>query len=282
MFRLSPRGRLKVVAVVFVRLLNTPATLRNQGGWLFEGQRLFDQNPMTTSETLQTWDILTEIGFVPDPKVCSDICPGLSFDFGNLILSAGAVTTGWRLTPVILFTGIMQGHNFITEVQFEMPRTIDSPEMCSAWITWNLDQSSTGNFQPVKNVEWLATGRSNVLLLPWVIDTVAYEKRPFCSVEREWARMMIKRLQSCLTEAADDDPISFEFDGKLLKISCGDCLIPGSATGTPWEHRYILKACQLRNLPKRFDRPSVSFSFWNERFRIANWSYEGVVEERVR
>ncbi len=33
MFRLSPRGRLKVVAVVSVRLVNTPATLETQGGW---------------------------------------------------------------------------------------------------------------------------------------------------------------------------------------------------------------------------------------------------------
>lgn len=33
MFRLPPRGRLKVVAVVSVRLLNTPATLGNLGGW---------------------------------------------------------------------------------------------------------------------------------------------------------------------------------------------------------------------------------------------------------
>jgi len=45
MFRLSPRGRLKVVAVVSVRLLNTPATLGSLGGWLvFDGSFLEFQN----------------------------------------------------------------------------------------------------------------------------------------------------------------------------------------------------------------------------------------------
>lgn len=46
MFRLPPRGWLKVVAVVFARLSNTPATLRNQGGWFcFETTHRYERIP---------------------------------------------------------------------------------------------------------------------------------------------------------------------------------------------------------------------------------------------
>jgi hypothetical protein len=239
-------------------------------------------NAMTTIQSRQTWEVLKELGFIPNAGVWSDIRPGLSFDFGNIILSAGAVTTGWRLTPMILFTGIMQGQNSIAEVQFEMPRTIESFDMCAAWIVWHLDQSSTGHFQPIRNAEWLEIGRSNKLLLPWAIDTVAYENRPACSVEREWARMMIKRLRSTLANAADNDPVSFEFDGTLLKIHCVDCLIPGSARGKAWENRYILKACQLRELPTRLKHSDVWFTIWDGKLGVANWSYEGVIADKIQ
>jgi len=226
-----------------------------------------------------TWDLLKDLGFLPDPRVWSDIQPGLRFDFGNLILSAGAVTTGWQLTPVILFTGIMQGPRSIAEVQFEMPRTVDSPEMCAAWIVWHLDQLSDGDYHPARGSEWLAIGRANKLQLPWVIDMEAYDKRPHCSVEKEWARMMLKRLQAALVDAKDTELVRFEFDGKLLLVRCGEQMIPGEAKGLAWTNRFVLKASQLRELPRRLGRNDVGFSVWNGRFQIANWSYEGVVEE---
>ncbi|MEI6673718.1 MAG: hypothetical protein WCO57_00925 [Verrucomicrobiota bacterium] len=237
---------------------------------------------MTTIQSLQTWEVLKELGFMPNAAVRSEIQPGLSFDFGNLMLSAGAVTTGWRLTPVILFTGVMQGPRFLSEVQFEMPRAVENLDICAAWIAWHLDQCSTGEFQPISNAEWLEIGRSNKVLLPWVLDLVAYENRPACSVEREWARMMLKRLKAALGTVADNDLVSFEFDGALLRIRCGDSLIPASARGQAWENRYTLRACQFKELPTRLGGFEVLFSVWNEKFHIANWSYEGVVVDKIQ
>ncbi len=229
-----------------------------------------------------TWDILKDFGFLPDSRVWSDIQPGLRFDFGNLILSAGAVTTGWRLTPVILYTGILHSPRSISEVQFEMPRTVDSPEMCAAWIVWHLDQLCDGDYHPVKGAEWLAIGRANKLLLPWVIDMDAYENRPYCSVEKEWARMMLKRLQAALADAKDADLVWFGFDGKLLLIHCGSHMIPAEAKGNAWSSRYALQACQLTELPKRLGRQKVGFSVWEGKLGIGSWQYEGVMAEEVR
>lgn len=53
MFRSSLRGRLKVVAVVFARLLNTPATLSNQGGWICFKNSLLMNNELKKTELLR-------------------------------------------------------------------------------------------------------------------------------------------------------------------------------------------------------------------------------------
>jgi len=81
---------------------------------------------------------------------------------------------------------------------------------------------------------------------------------------------------------ADNDLVSFEFDGALLRIRCGDILIPASARGQAWENRYTLRACQLKELPTRLGGFEVLFSVWNEKFHIANWSYEGVVVDKIQ
>lgn len=52
MFRSSPRGWLKVVAVVSVRLVNTPATLRDRGGWFCYNSPPI--HPMKTPKTSET------------------------------------------------------------------------------------------------------------------------------------------------------------------------------------------------------------------------------------
>lgn len=52
MFRPPPRGWLKVVAVVFARLVNTPATLRNQGGWFCFGQQLHLHEALQTARNM--------------------------------------------------------------------------------------------------------------------------------------------------------------------------------------------------------------------------------------
>lgn len=51
-FQAPPTGKLKVVAVVSVRLVNTPATLRNQGGWFV----CFENSTMQSPDQLDIFE----------------------------------------------------------------------------------------------------------------------------------------------------------------------------------------------------------------------------------
>ena len=122
----SPPDRKVGVAAPHVQVIPTEAAKGRRGrlraasqhpghlgksGWLvcFEKHPLYDLIPMAIFQTLQTWEVLKELGFMPNASVWSEIQPGLSFDFGNFILSAGAVKIGWRLTPVILLMRSWEG-----------------------------------------------------------------------------------------------------------------------------------------------------------------------------
>lgn len=95
--------------------------------------------PMMYKATIPTWDLLRCLGFQSDSAVISDVSPGLSFDFGNLKLSASCVWSP-RSGEVILFSGIVSTPRTLGEVDFELPRRIKSLKRCAAWIVWNLDQ----------------------------------------------------------------------------------------------------------------------------------------------
>lgn len=229
---------------------------------------------MNPVPSLQTWDILKELGFARDDSVISDISPGLSFDFGNFRLTASCVTN-LQFVKVVLFGGVLASRRTIAEVHFEMPREVASREQCAAWIVWGLEQGLGQTFQPARHVDWLETGRSSRLQLPWLMELAARAARPQCSVERTWAQTILKELRAALLAASDELEVTFAFDGDVLKICCGSKVIAAAATGKPWPQRYGLRAGRLRNLPRRLRDPQVGFSVWEDDLEIANVRYEG-------
>ncbi|MBI5771341.1 MAG: hypothetical protein HZA93_26440 [Verrucomicrobia bacterium] len=227
---------------------------------------------------IQTWDLLKGLGFQPDESVFSDIRPGLSFDFGNFKLSASAVLSR-RFEEVVLFTGVLATARSLAEVQFEMPRQIESREKCAAWVAWNLDQAAGGGFDPANEVAWLKIGRANLGLLPWYFDRHAYETRPSCSMEREWARPLFKKLKLILAELPDDALVRFSFDGEVLKIRANQIVLAAPASGAPWQNSYVATRATFPMLPRRLTRDPVTFSIWNGHLEMANWRFGTVVPD---
>lgn len=231
---------------------------------------------MSAAALLQTWDILQEFGFRPDASVYSEIQPGLCFAFGEFDLSASAVMSE-SFAEVVMFTGVLSTPRRLAEVQFGLPRQVDSREHCAALLAWYLDRYVRRGFGPLQTVDWLDLGRASQRLLPWVIESAAYEARPFCSVNREWARPMLKKLKADLRMVPAESEVWFSFDGEVLKIRCGcEFTAAAAATGKAWPERYGLKADRLRKLPARLMNPLVEFSMWKGRFHIAGSSYDGV------
>ena len=237
---------------------------------------------MSDESQLQTWEVLKELGFQADPTVVySDIRPGLSFDFGNFKLSASAVM-GRRFQDVVLFTGVLSTQRSLSEVQFEMPRRIESREKCAAWLAWTLDKHAVDHvFQPRMAVDWLALGRANQRLLPWYFDQDAYEARPRCSVDKELARPLLKNLAKIAEQLPPMEKVWFSFDGEVLKIRAGKELLALAANGKPWSNRYGLSAAQMSKPIRRLPGEIVWFESWEDYFTIAGCRYQGVIIEPV-
>jgi hypothetical protein len=232
----------------------------------------------TTPETgsaVKTTDLLRNLGFVEDQSLISDPMPGLSFNFRSFKLSA-ICGTNRHFTPVVLFTGFMVTDRTMGEVEFELPPEVESGEQGKSWITWGLDNEFGGRFQPVGAPAWLAEGRQYFDLLPWNRERAAYNARPHCSVDREWARVAIKTVGQHLTKVDDATPVIFGFDGKVLTITCGEGICPLPAQGSPWKEQYSIRAGELSRLPTRL-RYNVEFSIWDGMLGIGNRHYKSIL-----
>jgi hypothetical protein len=233
---------------------------------------------MNEADSLESWDLLKALGFQPDANVHSDVRPGLSYNFGNFKLSASAVTSMRSFSEVVLFTGVMASQRSISNVEFEMPRRIDSSEQCAAWIAWHLDQASEGReFLPTGDALWLQEGRRNRDLLPWVVNLEEFNKRPVCLVQRPWLRLALKELGKALATANADELVLFHFDGGVLTIRCAGEIIAVAAKGSPWGNDYAIPAKEMRRQPKRFMREILDVSVWQGRLSIGGYSYKGVL-----
>src|SRR5205823_523960 len=130
---------------------------------------------------------------------------------------------------VVALTGFRLTHNRNTlhEIEFEMPRMVESPEQGIAWLTWCLDKrAALAQIPPRRPIPWLAEGRRHFDLLPWERERVAYDARPRCYVWRNWARPALRHLGEVLASASDDDLVVFGWDGEILTIRCHGQVIP--------------------------------------------------------
>lgn len=231
---------------------------------------------MTTSAQ-STWDILLALGFNPDPSVYSEPPPGLRYDFGNLRLAAFACTN-LQGVRVIVFSGVYITRREAAEVQFEMPEEVESFQQGVAWVTDGLDRAAGPMYQPAVPVSWLSIGRDHRHLLPFQRMMAAYAARPQCTVEREWARIVLRKLGEAIEAASDEAQVILHFDGQILRVWFEDQVIPAPASGDAWRSRFALSVGRLRRLPKRLMRSFVHISIWEESLSIGSWAYGGVEE----
>ena len=234
---------------------------------------------MSHEATISTMDALRSLGFQHDPRVVSDECPGLSFDFGNLALQASSCLN-LRCVEVVLFSGVLSKSRSLAEVFFEMPRKVKSLKLCAALIVWNLDQYADHRiYKPTRHVNWIVEGRENQKLLPWVKTMAEFNARPQCIVQRDWLRLALKSLGEQLSFLPENAEVVFSFDGSVLSIRCNAKVLALPGEGLPWAVRFKVEARTLRHLPKRLTRDHIGVSIWESRLTLGNYSYAGTLEE---
>jgi hypothetical protein len=218
------------------------------------------------------------LGFQPDSNVISDGEPGLSFDFGNLKLSASWVISPRSVAEVVFFTGILSTPRAMAEIGFELPRRMKSAKQCAAWIVWNLDRYCNGALKQTCHIDWVEEGRQNKSLLPWVRSMSEYESRPQCVVRRDWLRLALKTLGQQISLLSNQAVLVFSFDGSVLSIRCNNKVIALAGEGVPWAVRFRVAAEKLRRLPKRLRHEGVEVSIWQSHIRLGDREYEGTLE----
>jgi hypothetical protein len=235
---------------------------------------------VNTESGVNTWDVLKDFGFGPDPNEDRQHgSGGLYYDFGNVKLRA---SLQFYLGPIVLFTltwrkNPMGPDEFLLETDFRLPPCVNSREFCAACIADKLDKMFSGEKNALVSAagvpRWLEMGRLNQHVLPWKRVVVEHH----CWVPHEWARLALKTLKEDLAEVSEDTPIVFGFDGKVFTLQCDEKVVatPGEGWG-PWERRYAVEARYLRRLPKRLASGDALFYFRDSDFFINKWGYIGV------
>lgn len=228
--------------------------------------------------SLTTWNVLKLFGFKEDEGVVSDSPGGLSYHFDGFKLSA-SVCINRSFYPIILFTGVYATERTITEVDFEMPREIESYEQAAAWLAWSVDRQIGRGFGTTFAIPWLEIGRRSYHLLPWERLRVAYDLRPHCYVYRDWMRLALQKLRSALRRSPPEGVVYFGFDGEILKIETAGELIALPGTGHAWPFRISTPAAKLEGLPKRLVQPSICVSYWEGTLTLGNRGFPAEREE---
>jgi len=232
---------------------------------------------------INTWDAMRNLGFTLDGSCPFSEMPALVFDFGPVRLQAAWVM-GRFFNDIVFVTGIWQTARTMAQIEIQMPRTIDSVDLCAAWIVDKLDRVADGGlFIPSKPIEWLQRGRLHQEKLPWRIQQAAreaeyavYQARPHCQVDREWMRVIRVKLRESLETCSPDDLISFSFTAGILTICLPTDKLACQAEGDDWPHVFAVPAANLKKLPKRFKSNYVIVGEWKGSLEIADSRYEGV------
>lgn len=250
---------------------------------------------MPESTSVDTLDVLQWLGFTPDTSGKA-LGRSYEYDFGNVILKAGLMMAMPSFREMVVFSCTIVSAREIGMVDFQIPPTVESWELCVAWMVSFLDKSAPGRvFQPLRDTFWLQVGRDNKHLLPWEKMLAAhkrereqereeYARRPHCTVRRDMLRLALKSLREHLEYSDDSEPVRFDFDGKVLSITCavnksersGRTIVVAAERGEPWPAEFLIPAGGLRELPKRLMRPEVDVSVRGSRLTIDRWDCEGV------
>ncbi len=221
---------------------------------------------------IETLKALKQLGFAPDISALSIDGEMLSYDFGNLTLSARR-TMNRHFAKIVSVSGVYASPRTIAEVEIQLPLCVASAQQCAAFIAWGIDHQISGDFVPLTPTRWLNEGRNNFDLLPWVKEQKLYNERPRCTVERDWLKLALRDLRSLLPQLDESESVFFTYRDEIFSIRTPPKLLALPATGREWKTRYEITAGNLRNLPKRLNNNQIEVSVWNNQLCLAGWRY---------
>jgi len=117
-------------------------------------------------------------------------------------------------------------------------------------------------------------GRNYWDVIPFVREARAYENRPRCKIDREYARAMREKLREQLSKCSLSEAVTFSFDGRILTLRIRGNNIEVVAKGEAWPNVYGVSLCADTKLPARFSSPCVEISFHEGKLIFENYRYD--------
>ena len=213
-------------------------------------------------------DALQHLGFIPSRSPYNG--GGLAYEFRGCELEAFPPD----FTRRVAFVGSLEGTGRTTHVplEFYFPEQLISIEQCAALLSYYLRRC------PIQNPpSFLVEGRLCEDLLPWKIDAAlrkaAYDALPKCFVQRKWLRLALNELITVITSKSDDTLIWLEFTSGLLSMRCDEERFVVVAKGIGWPELIVIRAGEIRDLPKRLFGIEIPVVVHHENVQIGTRYY---------
>ena len=214
----------------------------------------------------------------------SDPCPTLdsliALGFDNREPQFGMETVGYRFVHldlvashgmnmyaryVVRLSGVVNTGRTLGTVDSQMPPDLGSASAAAAWVSYAL-QSYRSELEPLP--DWFVEGERSWDLIPFVAEQRAYQARPKCFIDRDYARPIRRNLLEEMSRLAGETKMTFSFDGRVLSIVLCGRLHEVIASGDSWQSSYQVIVSPETTLPARFMDSMVEVSVFEDYLRL--------------
>ena len=216
------------------------------------------------SDKYPTIDSLIALGF--ERRESETGLETVGYRFRLLDLKALA-SINRHLQPVVGLRGILNTGRTLGLIEDDIPPDLGCAREAAAWISYAL-KSHRSRLEPLP--AWFVEGELHWELIPFVRHMRAYQARPQCYIDRDYARALRRKLRTALSENPNETEMSFSFDGRVLSITLCSAVHEVIASGTSWPSTYWVVVGHETGLPTRFTSPTVEVSVFDGFLHFGN------------
>ena len=210
------------------------------------------------SSSCPTIKSLIALGFEHRDSVSGSETVG--YKFVHLDMIASEVTNLYG-RQIVYLTGLFKTAREIGDVDSQIPNDLGSALETAAWVSYSL-RSYRSDIQPLP--DWFVQGERSWDLIPFVAEQRAYQARPKCFIDRNYARPLRRNLLEEISMLAGETEMTFGFDGRVLSIDLCGRLHEVIALGESWASSYQVIVSPETTLPARFMDSMVEVSVFED------------------
>jgi hypothetical protein len=217
----------------------------------------------------------------PSPTLASLVALG----FERRPASYGRETVGYRFPVLDLTASFGMGRDFfeavhlrgvfnsgrtLAEIDYQMPPDLEEPGVAAAWVSYAL-RDLRKELEPVP--DWMVEGDRNQDALPWNREREAFEKRLWCEIDRDYARLFRRNLKKALAALPKNADMYLTFDGRVLVADLDGKTHGVVAEGPAWPARLLMRAGPDTVLPPRFSSDRIEVSYYDGSLYFDRYRY---------